>query len=139
MTDKEKALAAVRRAKDEARSLKDETDRLAKDAQYSIDLCKATEDCLVLIPGEGIQKHNWNALEKSFTSHASITTQNIPTLKDVSSVILTSSCTDPFPNVVEPTIVAFPYSRNAPASISEADAEPPFTRITNSRLSLKIL
>ena len=36
-------------------------------------------------------------------------------------------CTDPFPKVFVPRIIALLLSCNAPATISEAEADPPFT------------
>ncbi len=39
-------------------------------------------------------------------------------------------CTEPLPNVCVPMIVARWWSCSAPATISEAEAEPPFTSTT---------
>ena len=39
-------------------------------------------------------------------------------------------CTEPLPKVCVPMIVARLWSCSAPATISEADAEPPFTSTT---------
>ena len=41
-----------------------------------------------------------------------------------------SSCTDPFPKDCSPISVAIPWSRSAPARISDADADPLSIRIT---------
>ena len=40
-------------------------------------------------------------------------------------------CTDPLPNVRSPISVARPWSRSAPATISDPDAEPPSTSTTS--------
>ena len=39
-------------------------------------------------------------------------------------------CTDPFPKDVVPIIIALSWSCSAPATISEAEAEPPFINTT---------
>ena len=62
----------------------------------------------------------------------------IVTLREVSGVMLMTSWTEPFPNVLVPIIVAMPCSLSAPARISEADAEPLFTRITIFKFLLKM-
>ena len=45
------------------------------------------------------------------------------TLSEVSGVICTSSCTEPLPNDFSPTNLTPRLSRNAPARISEAEAD----------------
>src|SRR3989344_6341124 len=60
-------------------------------------------------------------------------------LSDVSGVRGTSSWIDPLPNVLVPTNLATPCSWRAPASISDADAEPPSTRTIICNLLSNIL
>ena len=62
----------------------------------------------------------------------------IVTFKEVSEVSCTNSCTEPLPNVFMPTSFATPFSFNAPARISEAEAEPLSTRMSIFKFLVKI-